>query len=146
MGIDVAGAVRRCACGDPPGTHTSAAKDTLWWLATLHKDMHVVHVAVAGSCLEFATIYRPWQCHSSAWLARTLKYIVSSSYVSRFTSNLPYITCQRVDVPSHFLQRSNAIMTTNYPLDEKLDSSADKIDDVEIQKEHSVPTEPDNVG
>lgn len=36
-------------------------------------------------------------------------------------------------------------MTTKYPLDEKSDSSADKIDDVEIQKEHSVPTEADNV-
>lgn len=36
-------------------------------------------------------------------------------------------------------------MTTKYPLDEKLDSSADHLDDVEGQKEHDVPTESDTV-
>lgn len=36
-------------------------------------------------------------------------------------------------------------MTTKYSLDEKLDSSADHLDDVEVQKEHNVPTETDSV-
>lgn len=62
--------VQRCACGDPPGAHTSVAEDTLWWLATIHKDVHIMHMAFCRLMLGVAAIYRPWQCHSSAWLTR----------------------------------------------------------------------------
>jgi len=37
-------------------------------------------------------------------------------------------------------------MTTKYPLDEKLDSSADQIDDIETQQERVVGTYDNNVG
>ena len=37
-------------------------------------------------------------------------------------------------------------MTTKYPLDEKLDSSADQIDDVETQQERVLGTQDNNVG
>jgi hypothetical protein len=36
-------------------------------------------------------------------------------------------------------------MATKYPLDEKLDSSADQIDDVEVQQEHVLRAEETNV-
>jgi hypothetical protein len=35
-------------------------------------------------------------------------------------------------------------MATKYPLDEKLDSSADQIDDVEVQQEHVLRAEETN--
>jgi hypothetical protein len=37
-------------------------------------------------------------------------------------------------------------MTTKYPLDEKLDISADQIDDVETQQERVLATQDNNVG
>jgi hypothetical protein len=37
-------------------------------------------------------------------------------------------------------------MATKHPLDEKLDSSADQIDDVENQQERELSTQENNVG
>jgi hypothetical protein len=72
--------------------------------------------------------------------------VVCNSMHERATCTwLPRDTFDRLALTPEIIQSKPNKMATEYPLDEKLDSSADQIDDVEVQQERILHVEETNV-
>lgn len=136
---------RRCrtllgsACGDIAGTHTSATqmheRTSRTWLS-LHRTL-----GAAAICRVKAV----QQCYYLAYGG--VKRDSSSHLIVFFRSrNLSLHVSFLQPLPSQpkILDIAHK-MATNHPLDEKLDKSADYIDDVEDQKENHVQSTGDSV-
>lgn len=137
-----------CGCGDIAGTHTSAAKGhalevgnsmhertSRTWLS-LHRTLGaaaICRVKAVQQCyyLAYGGVKRDSGSHLIVFFrSRNLSLHVS------FLQPLPSQP-KILDIAHK--------MATNHPLDEKLDKSADYIDDVEDQKENHVQSTGDSV-